>query len=51
MLKYLLVALYFLALGFCGLVGVLVGHNEACASVQAEWRNDKCVRVVEEEVK
>lgn len=27
------------------------GVKEACSSVQAEWRNDKCVRVVLEEVK
>ena len=27
------------------------GHHEACASIQAEWRDGKCVRVVVEDVK
>jgi hypothetical protein len=53
MCKYVLLAIYFLVLGFCigALVGTPVGHHEACASIQAEWRDKKCVRVVVEEVK
>ena len=27
------------------------GAKEACATVHAEWRDGKCVRVIEEEVK
>jgi len=34
-----------LGLGFWG------GHTEACASIQAEWRDNKCVRIVVEDVK
>lgn len=32
-------------------LGVSAGHNEACASVKAEWRDGKCVRVIVEDVK
>jgi len=31
--------------------GLRDGHREACTSIQAEWRDSKCVRVVVEEVK
>jgi len=35
-----------------GLVlGLWVGHTEACASIKTEWRDNKCVRVVVEDVK
>ena len=31
--------------------GYFRGTEDACASIQAEWRDKKCVRVVVEEVK
>ena len=32
-------------------MGEISGHHQACASIQAEWRDAKCVRVVVEDVK
>jgi hypothetical protein len=32
-------------------LGYFQGTENACASIQAEWRDKKCVRVVVEEVK
>ena len=40
-----------LAMAFGYSAGRDSGIKQACSSVQAEWRNDKCVRVVLEEVK
>lgn len=40
-----------LAMGLGYSAGREDGLKAACDSVQAEWRNDKCVRVIEEEVK
>lgn len=31
--------------------GVEAGRTEACASVHTEWVNDKCMKVIREEVK
>jgi hypothetical protein len=31
--------------------GEINGHDQACASIQTEWRDAKCVRVVVEDVK
>jgi hypothetical protein len=41
---------FLLGLGSFSL-GHFQGTEDACASIQAEWRDDKCVRVVVEEVK
>jgi len=32
-------------------LGLCDGHREACASVKAEWREGKCVRIIVEDVK
>ena len=32
-------------------LGEINGHHQACASIQTEWRDAKCVRVVVEDVK
>lgn len=34
-----------------GAIGVNRGHEQACASVHAEWRDGKCVKVIVEDVK
>ena len=31
--------------------GKIDGHREACASIQTEWRDGKCVRIIVEDVK
>ena len=31
--------------------GKIDGHHEACVSIQAEWRDSKCVRITVEDVK
>jgi hypothetical protein len=31
--------------------GYFAGTKDACASIKAEWRDNKCVRVVVEDVK
>ena len=49
---FLLVALGITAVGLLiYAVGNTRGAKDACATVHAEWRDGKCVRVVVEEVK